>query len=164
MAHANSRMCHILKLASFVKKNNDVPFYVKRREFDVALVSSVFYGCEWLTGDLKPITKLYNWGLKQMLGVRITTTNSLCCIEAGCPSLANIVKSRQRHFFRRMWQDRQHSDDDPFGFALHVALNARTHTSRYLKYLLDNDVKDVVDGMHMMKTQVRNSSSSRLVT
>ncbi len=64
MTHADNKICHILKFISFVKKNNDVPFYVKRRAFDAALMSSVLYGSElWLGGDLKPMNKLYNWGL-----------------------------------------------------------------------------------------------------
>ena len=81
-SHADSKVCHILKFISFIKKNNDVPFYVKRKVFDAALMSSVLYGCEsWLSGDLKPVMKLYHWGLKQLLGVRSTTCNDLCFLE-----------------------------------------------------------------------------------
>lgn len=81
-AHARAKMCHVLKFVSFLKKNRDVPFYVKRRIFDAALMSSILYGCEsWLDGDLKPVIKLYNWGIKQLLGVRISTCNDLCYCE-----------------------------------------------------------------------------------
>ena len=45
-AHAQAKMCHILKFVSFIKKNNEVPFYVKRKLFEAALMSSVLYGCE----------------------------------------------------------------------------------------------------------------------
>ena len=96
MAHANAKLCHLLKYISFVKKNNDIPFCIKRRVFDAALMSAILYGCEsWLSGDLKPITKLYNWGLKQLLGIRMTTSNVLCCVEAGYPALADVVRNRQ---------------------------------------------------------------------
>ncbi|XP_069984678.1 uncharacterized protein [Penaeus vannamei] len=36
--------------------NVDIPFYVKRRFFEAALMSSVLYGCEsWVNGSLKPV-------------------------------------------------------------------------------------------------------------
>ncbi len=61
-AHAKSKTCQILKCVSFLKKNTDVPFYVKKRIFEAALMSSILYGCEsWFNGDLRPIEKLYNW-------------------------------------------------------------------------------------------------------
>lgn len=63
--HAKNKLCHVMKLASSIRKNNDVPFIVKRREFDAVLMSSLLYGCEsWLCGDVKPVVKLYNWPLK----------------------------------------------------------------------------------------------------
>ena len=40
------KMPHVLKFVSFIKKNNDVPFVVKKRVFDAALMSSLIYGCE----------------------------------------------------------------------------------------------------------------------
>lgn len=55
-AHALMKTTHVLKFVAFIKKNNDVPFIVKRRVFDAALASSLLYGCEsWFTADLKPI-------------------------------------------------------------------------------------------------------------
>ena len=102
-SHADSKVCHILKFISFIKKNNDIPFYVKRKVFDAALMSSVLYGCEsWLSGDLKPVIKLYHWGLKQLLGVRSTTCNDLCYVEAGYPPLKDLVKNKQHIFFANM--------------------------------------------------------------
>ncbi len=45
-AHAETKMCHILKFISFLKKNRDVPFQVKFKVSHAALMSSVLYGCE----------------------------------------------------------------------------------------------------------------------
>lgn len=93
-AHADAKMVHVNKFISFLKKNNDVPFTVKRRIFDAALMSAILYGCEsWLNADLKPIVKLYNWALKQLLGVRMTTCNDVCYLEAGCPPLKDLNAS-----------------------------------------------------------------------
>ena len=77
--HVKRKMCHALKYVSFVNKNNDIPFVVKRRVFEAALMSSLLYGCEsWLNADLKPIVRLYNWCIKQLLGVRENTCNDVC--------------------------------------------------------------------------------------
>ena len=57
--HATAKIPHVLKFVSFIKKNNDIPFFVKRRVCDAALMSALLYGCEsWLTGNLKPTTSL----------------------------------------------------------------------------------------------------------
>ncbi len=62
--HARTKLNQIIKFVTFIKKNNDVPFVVKRRVFDAALVFTLYYGCEsWLGADVKPISKLYNWGI-----------------------------------------------------------------------------------------------------
>ena len=83
--HANAKAAHVAKFVSFIKKNNHVPFIIKKRvSDDAALMSAVLYGCEsWLNADLRPITKIYKWALKTMLHVRITTCNHLCYIESG---------------------------------------------------------------------------------
>lgn len=91
-AHAQRVMCQALKFIAFVDKNNDVPFWVKKKVFNSALMSSIVYGCEsWLNGDLKPVNKLYMWCIKKMLGVRKTTRNDLCLLEIGCPPLHALV-------------------------------------------------------------------------
>lgn len=63
--YANSKMPHVHKFVSFIKKNSDVPFFVnptvaerviKGRVLEAVLMSSLLYGCEsWLSADLKPI-------------------------------------------------------------------------------------------------------------
>lgn len=40
--HANSKIAHVLNFVSFVNKNNDIPFVVKRRLFEAALTSSLW--------------------------------------------------------------------------------------------------------------------------
>ena len=113
-AHAQAKMCHILKFISFVNKNNDVTFFVKKKLFNAALMSTVLYGCEsWVNGDLKPIVKLYNWGIKQLLGVRKSACNDLCYLEVGMPTLKAIVMDKQRKFFKSMWRERNEMVDDP---------------------------------------------------
>ncbi len=59
--HARLKMPHVLRFVAFINKTNDVPFIVKKRVFDDALMSFILYGCEfWTGGDLKPMMTLYN--------------------------------------------------------------------------------------------------------
>ena len=162
--HANKKMPHVLKFVSFMKKNNDIPFVVKRRVFEAALLSAIIYGCEsWLNADLKPIVKLYNWALKQLLSVRRSTCNDVCYIESGYPPIEKLIKQRQRKFFRNMIRERRHYDDDPLMFAVNKILNSNTHTSRYIKELIDNDVDDVRVAMTDLKQRLLLNNSSRRV-
>ncbi|MPC88151.1 hypothetical protein E2C01_083045 [Portunus trituberculatus] len=81
---------------------NDVPFVVKQRVFDAALMSTPLYGCEsWLGADLEPIIRLYNCGIKQLLGVRKPTQKEVCYTEAGNPSLPDSVMLRHHKFFKK---------------------------------------------------------------
>ena len=97
--NANLRMCQALKFVSFCHKNNDVPFYVKFKLFNAAVMSSILYGCEsWLCGNIKPMEKLYYMCIKHLLGVRKNTTTSLCLVELGLPSLKALVTPRHRKF------------------------------------------------------------------
>lgn len=94
-AETQTQMCHRGKLISYVKKNRHTPFYVKRRVFDATLMSTVLHGCgSWFNGDLKPLVKLYVWGIKQLLGVLATTCNDLFYLELGLPPIRALVISR----------------------------------------------------------------------
>ena len=165
-AHARSRMAHINKFVSFLSKNNDIPFVVKKRVFDAALMSAVLYGCEsWLNADLRPIIKLYNWGLKLLLGVRKTTCNDLCYIESGYPPLQDLVRSKQRRFFSRMWRERSTMDDDPLVLSIKTVLSTRYGTQTYIHGLINENKDDVKIAMETLKDNVNNSPlSSRKIT
>ena len=67
-----------------------------------------------------------------MLGVRRTTCNDICYVEAGYVPINTIVKSKQRKFFVNMHRDRIGITDDPFGFVLDLVLKSRYRTEKYL--------------------------------
>ena len=98
--HAKEKICHVLQFVSFLRKNNDIPFAVKRRVCDAALMSSLLYGCESCIGeDMKPMAKLYHWCLKQLLGVRKCTCNDVCYAESRYPPLKDLIKTKQHTFY-----------------------------------------------------------------
>ena len=69
---------HVMKYSSFLAKNNDAPYRVKKQVWESALQSAIFYSCEtWLENDVRAAESVYMSTLKQLLGVRSTTCNDL---------------------------------------------------------------------------------------
>ena len=164
-AHALIKMPHALKFIAFVRKNNDIPFMVKKRVFDAALTSSLLYGCEsWFTADLKPIMKLYNWCLKEMLGVRKTTCNDICYVEAGYPSLQHLVKYKQHKFFYRIWRERSNLDDDPLIFVIKTVTETNIPTSKLVKKYISEEAVTLESQRQSMINVLQASESSRRLT
>ena len=163
--HASAKTAHVVKFVSFLKKNNDIPFIVKKRVFDAALMSAVLYGCEsWLSADLKPITKMYNWALKTLLDVRMTTCNDVCYIESGNPPIQAVIKNKQRKFLRSIWRERAQFNDDPLILALRTAMGARYNTKDYVQGLINMDVNDVDIAMTELRHKMQHTTSSRRKT
>lgn len=163
--HAASRMPHVLKFVSFISKNNDIPFIVKKRVFEAALMSTLVYGCEsWIGGDLKPMVKLYNWCLKTLLGVRRSTCNDVCYVESGYPPLGELVRHKQHKFFRTMWRERSGLDDDPLMFIIGLVTNANTVTGRCVRGFLLHDPGKLDGVRHDLIDGIINSNSSRRIT
>ena len=139
-------------------------FMLKKRIFDAALMSSILYGCEsWFNGDLRPIEKLYNWGIKQLLGVRVTTCTEMCYMELGYPSLKALIQAKQRKFFQLLWGERHGSLDDPWTHAVRLTLASNTSTGRYINSLIHNSVDDVKLSIETLKSNIIRSVSSRRI-
>ena len=65
-------------------------------------VSSLLYGCEtWLATDIKEVEKIYISAVKAVHGVRETTRNDTCLIEAGMSSLQHLIKTRTGTFMKK---------------------------------------------------------------
>ena len=62
-----------------------------------------------------------------------------------------------------MWDERHNLPDDPLGHVMQVTLNARTHTSRYIKGLIDDDVDHVQVAMEKIKCDLAHTTSSRRI-
>ena len=164
-AHAQSRVVHLNKFVSFLAKNNDIPFSIKKRVFDAVLMSTILYGCEsWLDADLRPVVKLYNWAIKLLLGVRKTTCNDTCYLELGLPPLKDLVQSRQRKFFSGMLRECSLMDDNPLVLAIRTVLDARYNTRNYVHSLIHASVDDTAEAMENLKHSIQNSNSSRRIT
>ena len=127
-------------------------------------MSSLIYRCEsWVGADIKLISKLYNWCLKQLLGERRSTCNDVCYAESGYPPLGDFVKARL-FFFRSMWQERSNHDDDPLGFVIRMVMDMNTMTGRSIRLFIDSNVTDLSEIRKNVLRDIRNSRSSRRET
>ena len=101
--HVQMKMTSRRKFSSFLSRNDDAPFHVKRKVWDAALNSAILYSCEtWLCPDLKCVEKVYMDTLKEMLGVRSQTPNDLCLVEADIVPVKPRIISRQIEFMQKL--------------------------------------------------------------
>ena len=100
--HVKSRGKDLNKLRIFCKKNETMPYVFKKKVLDAAIISSLLYACEtWLGAEFKDVEKVYVSAVKAVLGVRETTRNDTTLIEAGMPSLSQLIKKRTRAFMKK---------------------------------------------------------------
>lgn len=135
--HIKSKMPHTYKFTSFLYKNSDCPYTVKKKVWRSALLASLFYSSEtWLTSDLRPADSPYNSMLRQLLSVRNTTCKDLMYLETGLSDAKHFILEKQIKFVHKMRaRDRDHYVNrimdmsievkSPMGRRLHAISNMR---------------------------------------
>ena len=94
---------HVLKFTSFLLKNIDAPYHVKRTVWQSAVTSAILHSCEsWLTADTGAVEKPYMSTLKQLLGVKQTTCNDLTLVESGQGHVKDVIRNKQLKFLRKL--------------------------------------------------------------
>ena len=156
--HLKAKANQTLKFSSFLAKNADAPYPVKRKVWESALLSSLFYSCEsWLTSNLKMAEQVYASTLKQLLGVRTTTCTDLSIVEAGEKGAVSLVRERQRRFISRV-RNRNDHDQSHLAKVMELAVRMRSPAGLLLRSI-DGDDDD--DHTERYAASVRDSSSSR---
>jgi hypothetical protein len=141
-----NRAVHERKFTSFLTSNRDAPYPVKLTVWRSAMLSALTYGIEsWWTNDISTAASCYMRTLKQLLGVRLQTSNDLCLIETGLPALVAEAVKRQRQLLTKM---RKWScfHELPLKIALDIAHAANSPMWRYYQTKLspDSDQRDPV--------------------
>ena len=156
----------VLKFYSFLNKNADLPYTLKRRVLEACLFSSLIYSCEsWYSDKLGKLNTLYMASVKAALGVRESCPNIIALLEGGFARLSAIIKERQYRFFKKLINSRAQLDDDPFMLMLGTARMNNTPASQYIDSILkctavsfiDSDVKE-------MRDQLRQAAGSKFIT
>ena len=126
-----------MKFYTFLYKNNDAPYHVKKTVWDSALKSAIFYSSEtWLTRNLKCAESVYIATLKRLLGVRATTSTDVVLLEAGVPSAKAFIKQKQLTFVRKLLS-RDGFWDSYIGKAMTYAMQNNTPAGLILRELID---------------------------
>ena len=68
-------------MISFLSKNRDFPFSVKKKVVNPAILTAKLHGCESWFSKCHLVNFLYISDVKHLLGVRQSAPNSLCLIE-----------------------------------------------------------------------------------
>ena len=92
----------------------------------------------WLGSSSRYANRPYMTALKALLGVRATTTNSICLLELGLPSLEARVKAAQNKILTDILSKREGMKDDTFMLVWNICRNANTRGYRYLKTIIDD--------------------------
>ena len=161
--HCIAKTKDVNKLVIFLETNKNAPFVVKKTVVDACFNASLLYGCEgWL--GIKPSTTLnsmYMKAIKMLLGVRQTTRNDTCLIEAGYPSLEAAIRQRQRKFLQRMKNERKELNDDPLMFALDLTERENVSMHRYLTGVLGEAGDIVENDIRLRKERILSSQRTR---
>ena len=162
-AHLDFKNKELNKLLIFFSTNYDAPFMVKKRVLEAAFMSSILYGCEaWLNVSLKPVEAMYMKAVKALLGVRITTPNHLCLVEAGLKPLKALIWSRQKKFLDKMHEKRSDLTDDPIMHALKIIREHHKPMKKYIESIINgNDfiaeevekIKEAINSAHHSATK-----------
>ena len=163
-SHCDDKRKHVLKFMSFVQKNAEFPFCVKKKVLDAALLSSVLYSCEsWIGSDseLKPVQQSYISAIKALLGVRVTAPNDICLVELGCPTATALIKDAQKRFFCKMLRERKDLKDDPLMFVWKLCKEAKTRQFQRVSALMETEDHKSVD-IGEIKARILNSTRDEI--
>ena len=117
--HVKDKMKHVLKFVTFLKKQHNMPFTVKRKVAEACVTSAIIYGAEtWLCDNFRPLEVLYGKVIRSLLGVRHSTPLELCLVEADMPPLNDLIIGRRKSFMEKFLH--RESTDSPLHDALAV--------------------------------------------
>ena len=163
--HFRENTRQIMKFYTFLYKNDDAPYYVKKTVWDSAVMSSLFYSSEtWLTNDLSSAESVYLATLKRLLGVRSSTNTEIALLEAGVPTPKAYIKHKQHEFLHKLTA-RDGFWDSYIGKSVSMALQYKSDSGKIIKALLNAPGHNYVSAsMTRLRNTVQSSPSTRHVT
>jgi len=85
-AQLQQKYSHQVKFSSFLTKNSDWTFTIKKTVWDSVFKSAIYYGCEtWLTKSIQFIERPYMKTLKHLLGIPQTTCTDTLLLKLVMP-------------------------------------------------------------------------------
>ena len=141
--HIKSKTSHILKFQSFLVKNRDAPYTVKKSVWNSALKTALFYSCEtWLANDLRVAEKAFNTTLKNLLGVRATSCNDIVYAESGYFGAKEYIYNVQKSFFKKL-MDRDQYPGSYLETVINMAQAVKCPAGIVMRRLISGDLTGV---------------------
>ncbi len=129
--HMSQKKCHVRKFSSFLQKNSDAPYSIKKLVWNSTVSSAVMYSCEsWWVKNLGACTA-YLGSIKELLGVRTQTLNDTVCAESKLLPIQAFVKKRQVDFLKKV-RSRPDFETSPLKFIMDLAVQCRSPMGKYL--------------------------------
>ena len=136
-----------------------MPYPFKKKVLEAVIFSSLLYGCEtWLAADFKEVERLYISAVKAVLGVRETTRNDTTLIEAGMPSVQQIIKRRTTNFLKKELNSGR-IQDTPLLKIYKLCEVKRTKGYIFLSQLLQPSMQQETSVVE--KFRIKNTSKAR---
>ena len=153
------KQAHILKFTSFLSKNSDSPFPVKKKVWESALNSAIFYSCEtWLTNNLQTIEKSYMSTIKQMLSVRQTTCHDIIQLELGIGNAKSLVQDRQAKYLNKLMERQRGTYIQR---TIDLAISKKTKMGKQITSLKNNNTMYKEKYILNLKEKVRQSDRTK---
>ena len=150
--HVKEKLKHAIKFYTFLNRNPDAPFLVKKRVAIACVLTSIVYGSEtWFTDNYGKAETLYNKIVKSLLDVRQTTCTDLCFIEADMPSFAALVRERMRKYVQKKLPTLE--ADHPLQLALNLCQSVNTKSYRRICEMLEEE-SDLVEKDTEIRTEM----------
>ena len=159
--HIAAKGKHVMKFQSFIRRNSDAPFQIKKRVWESALRASVFFSCEtWLVKNLKSTVTICNGTLKNLLGVCTTSCNDLVLVESGEGGAPAHVARRQVNFLEKL-TNRPAYKDSYLEWVVKKAIECRCPAGIVLLSRLRNQADPEATHLLMIQERIKASQSSR---
>ena len=164
--HTSSKEKEMNKLTIFLQHNKNAPYAVKKVVVDACFNSSLLYGCEsWLgVKPSGPLNAMYMKAIKMLLGVRQSSSNDTCLVEAGYPTLEALIRHRQKKFLESMINERQNIDGDPLMFALEMTEQENIVMHRHIQNLLTTPDNILETNISAVKERIMPSQKTKAIT
>ena len=161
--NAKEKMKHTIKYYTFLNRNPDVPFSMKKRVAEACVFSSILYGAEtWFTQNYGKAETMYTKIVKALLDVRHTTCNDVCLVEADMPSFEALVKKKMQTFIQEKVP--KLDCEDPLWKAIELNRSADTKSYREIQQLLTDKSDIIKEDKEKRNERLRTSLSSKRAT
>ena len=161
--HVKNKMKQVIKFYSFLNRNPDLPFPIKKQIAESCVFSSFLYGSEtWFTENFGKAETLYMKIIKALLDVRNTTCNDTCLFEAAMSSLKAVIKQKMKKYLQVKIPTLE--NEDPLYKAIELNRSSNTKSLRVINRLL-NDTSNVINEDRQIRAEMlKQSSSTKRVT